>query len=132
MIYLLDTNAVSDLMERRPEVRRRAVERINVGDQLAICRPVYYEILRGLLWRNAARQLRNLQLSILPLFVWIELDDADWEQAAWLWAEARRTGKQIGDPDLLLAALTIRLSAVIVSADQDFDTLPLRREDWRV
>ncbi len=130
--FLLDPNAVSDLMEQHIEVRRHTVARIDAGDRLAICRPVYYEVLRGLFWKNATRQLRSFQRLILPLFRWVDLEDTDWEQAARFWADARRRGKQLGDPDLLLAALAYRLNATIVSADSDFDTLPVDREDWRI
>ncbi len=131
MNYLLDSNAISDLMERHPQVARHSVLHINAGDDLVISRPVYYEVLRGLLWRNAPRRLQTLRQAILPLFVWIELEDGDWEQAAQFWADARRKGRQLGDPDLLLAALTYRLNGVLVSADADFEALPIRREDWR-
>jgi tRNA(fMet)-specific endonuclease VapC len=131
MIYLLDTNTVSDFMKRYPEVRKQSVAHVNHGDQLAICRPIYYEVLRGLLWRDARLQLKEFQNEIRPLFQWIELEDTDWEQAAQFWADARRNGKQIGDPDLLLAAMAYRLNAIVVSADADFDALPIRRENWR-
>jgi predicted nucleic acid-binding protein len=77
-------------------------------------------------------KLRDLQRSILPLFTWEDLEDLDWEQAARFWAEARRKGQQLGNPDLLLAALASRQNAVIVSVDTDYDALPIRREDWRV
>jgi predicted nucleic acid-binding protein len=132
VIYLLDTNAISDLMEHHPKVRRQAAEHINAGHQLTLCRPVYYEIMRALLWRGATRQIDNLVQSILPLFVWSNLEDRDWEQAAQFWADARRVGRQLGDPDLLLASLTYRLNAVLVSADADFDALPIHRADWRI
>jgi predicted nucleic acid-binding protein len=131
VIYLLDTNVISDLMEQHPNVRNHAIERINDGNSLAICRPVHYEILRGLFWRNASGQLRRFQRSILPLFTWIDLENVDWEVAARFWADARRNGKQLGDPDLLLAALTLRVGGTLVSSDADFDALAIPREDWR-
>ncbi len=132
MIYLLDTNIVSDLMGAHVQVRRRAAAAINDSHQLAICRPVYYEVLRGLLWRKATAQTRDFRHDILPLFVWVELVDADWEQAAEFWADARGKGRQLGDPDLLLAAIVHRLSAILVSDDGDFEALPIQRENWRV
>jgi predicted nucleic acid-binding protein len=99
---------------------------------LAICRPVYYELLRGILWRKAIGKSALLHSQLLPLFSWVELIDKDWVQAARFWADSTAEGKQLADVDLLLAALSYRLNAILVSNDQDFDGLPIQREDWRV
>jgi predicted nucleic acid-binding protein len=53
-------------------------------------------------------------------------------QAAHYWSNAVSIGKQLSDMDFLIAALAHRLNAVIVSADTDFDALPVKREDWRL
>ena len=71
------------------------------------------------------------QRQIKSQFEWIPLIDADWRQASQYWAEARRAGKQLSDVDLFLAAVAARLDAVIVSSDEDFDALPVKRENWR-
>ncbi|MCC7205867.1 MAG: PIN domain-containing protein [Anaerolineae bacterium] len=130
-LLLLDTNAISDLLSPTPEARQWATGRRRVGDELGICLPVYYEVLRGLLWRGATVKLRSFRTAILPLLYQVTLIDTDWEQAARFWAMARRSGKQLGDPDLLLAAIAFRLSAIIVSADRDFAALPVTHLDWR-
>src|SRR5690348_12150110 len=101
------------------------------GHSLGLCRPIDYEILRGLFWRGATAKLAVYRYEVVPLTVWIEMAEPDWEEAAHLWADARRRGKQLGDPDLFLAALSRRLNAVVVSSDSDFDALNVRREDWR-
>ncbi len=131
MIYLLDTNAVSDILTVHPQVSRHAAERLAAEETLGLCRPVHYELLRGLLWRKATGKHVVFQRQVLPLLTWITLSDIDWEQAADFWATARRKGRQLGDPDLLLAALAYRLDAVVVSNDADFDALPIKRQDWR-
>lgn len=33
--------------------------------------------------------------------------------------------------DLLIAAVAIRHDAIVVTADKDFDVLPVKRENWR-
>ena len=131
-LYLLDTNAVSDMIALQPLVARHISDRLAAGDTLGLCRPVHYEVLRGLLWRNAAGKLHIYQRRVVPLLIWVEMIQVDWDQAARFWAEARRRGRQLGDPDLFLAALTHREGAILVSSDTDFDALPVRREDWRV
>lgn len=55
----------------------------------------------------------------------------DWDEAARLWAQTQKRGRQFSDIDLLLVAVSIRLDAILVSADEDFGALPVRRENWR-
>ena len=43
----------------------------------------------------------------------------------------RNQGKQLSDVDLLIAALAQRLDGVVVTSDDDFDALPIQRENWR-
>lgn len=131
MIYLLDTNTLSHFMSRQTPVVRTVTDRLAKDHTLGICRPVYYEILRGLFWRKASAKLQVFLEDIVPLFTPFALDDSDWETAARFWADSRSKGKQISDPDLLLAALTYRLGAILVSSDADFNALPITREDWR-
>ena len=130
MIYVFDTNAVTDLMRAHPGMvaRVRAHQR---DDILCLCQPVDYEIQRGLLWKTAAAQQQRYQSQIKSQFEWLPLTDDDWRQAAQFWAEMRGAGKQLSDVDLLVAALAKRLNAVIVSNDDDFDALAVKRESWR-
>ncbi len=130
-LYLLDTNAISDLIALHPAVRHRAREARRRGDSLGLCQPIYYEILRGLYWRKASTKLAALHHQVVPLLNWVALADSDWEQAAHFWADTRNKGRQLGDPDLILAALAHRLDATLVSADVDFDAIAIRRENWR-
>lgn len=132
MIYLLDTNAISDWLSPAPMLMEsRVKEALRAGHLLIICQPIYYEVRRGLIARNYLRRLRLLHDSIVPLLEYQVLEDSDWIQAGDFWVEADRKGKKLSDIDLLLAALAHRLDAIIVSADADFDALPVKREDWR-
>jgi predicted nucleic acid-binding protein len=90
-----------------------------------------YEIRRGLLWRAAPVKYQLYLNQIKSQFEWVVLTDTDWRQAAQFWANTRSGGKQLSDVDLLVAALAIRLDAVIVSDDDDFDVLSVKRENWR-
>jgi predicted nucleic acid-binding protein len=130
-LYLLDNNVISDLIMRSPAVRSHVAAHLAAGDSLGLCYPIYYELLRGLFWRNATSKLAVFNSRLLPLLTWVPLEDTDWEQAAHFWADATRKGRQLADPDLLLAALAYRLGAVLVSSDRDFEVLPILREDWR-
>jgi predicted nucleic acid-binding protein len=132
MIYLLDANALSDMVTAQPQVMLHVATSLANGNTLGLCRPIHYEIRRGLYWRNAVAKLRAFNEEVMPLLTWVELTDADWDQAAHYWADTHRQGRQLSDPDLLLAALAYRTSGVVISSDTDFDALPITREDWRI
>jgi predicted nucleic acid-binding protein len=126
--YVLDTNVMSDLTRGHPTVLTNL--KAHESDTIYLCQPVYFESLRGLLWKKAHAKLKSLQ-ALRELLTWVELTDEDWSHAARLWANTQSQGKQLADIDLLVAALTLRLDATLISADADFDALPVPRENWR-
>lgn len=131
MIYLLDTNTISDWMEFHSIVSQQIEAKLNAGHVLLICDPVHFELRRGLLWKNKTRKLRILREMVLPLLDSLILESEDWLQASQFWSDATRKGWKIDDIDLLLAAVAYRLDATIVSSDNDFEALPVKRENWR-
>jgi len=130
MIYVLDTNVVSDLSRNVSIVVANHDQKLQQGHSLVLCSPVYYESLRGLLKKNATSQIAGLN-ALKAALDWQPLVEQDWLAAAQLWANADKMGKRLSDIDVLIAALVTRLSAVLVSADTDFDALPIKRENWR-
>ena len=132
MIYLLDTNAVTDLSRNHREVTLNRNLRLQQRHQIALCPPVYYESLRGLLKVKATAQIARLRNQFIPLCDWFSVTDEDWLQAAQFWADVENKGRKLSDIDLLIAAIAHRIGAVIVSADADFDALSVQRNDWRL
>ena len=131
VIYVLDTTVISDRIKYHPQVHDRLNAVGEAGHILGFCDPVRYEVLRGLLKINATQQLRLFQETIMPLMDHLALINDDWQAAAQLWATMRNQGRQFSDVDLLIAALAQRLNAVVVTSDEDFAALPIKREDWR-
>lgn len=128
MNFILDTNIITALIKGE----KRVFEQLEAHrrDGIFLCPPVYYEAMRGLLWKNATTKIAVLQ-ALRARLGWFDLINEDWDRAAQLWADAVRNGKQLADIDLLIAAIALRHNAIIVSADDDFDALPVRRENWR-
>jgi tRNA(fMet)-specific endonuclease VapC len=123
---------VSQWMSPQPgSIQDKIDSVIEYGNQIGISQPVYYEVIRGLLKRDARRRIAILQNKIMPLITYVQVEEADWLKAAQFWADADNKGRQLSDIDLLIAALAHRLDAVIVSSDTDFDALPVKRENWR-
>lgn len=132
MIYLLDTNVISDLTAGVVTVFRQFDHALERGNTVSLCPPVLYEVRRGFVWRRSPTKSRVFDENILPRLTYVPLTDADWLLAAQFWADAVSRGRQLADVDLLLAALAQRLGAALVTADDDFDILPIQRANWRI
>ena len=131
MIYLLDTNVISDLSRNVSIVVANRNQKLRQGHSLVLCLPVYYESLRGLLKKKATSQIVGLN-ALKAALEWQVAIEQDWLEATQLWANADNKGKRLSDIDILIAAIALRLNATLVSSDTDFDVLPIKREDWRV
>jgi predicted nucleic acid-binding protein len=130
LAYILDTNVISDNINGIEPTMTRTQRSFRSDTLMYFCQPVAYEVLRGLMRTKAVNKMRVYE-KFVPQLTWVELIVEDWRQAAQLWADATSRGKQLSDVDLLLAALCIRLNAILVSSDADFDALPIQRENWR-
>jgi tRNA(fMet)-specific endonuclease VapC len=131
LTYILDTNVIADAMNGRDPAAERFFTTVEAGHHVYLCQPVYYEVMRGLLKVNATRKLAVFQETIMPTLIWKPLIDADWRQAAQFWVDVSNAGRQLADVDLLIAAIVARMGAMVVTADDDFDALPIQRVNWR-
>ena len=131
MIYVLDTNVISDLSRNVSIVVANQDRKLQQGHSLVLCSPVYYESLRGLLKKNATVQIAGLN-ALKAAFDWQVVVEQDWLDAAQLCAMSDNKGKRFSDIDLLIAAIAARLNATLVSADADFEALPIKYENWRI
>jgi predicted nucleic acid-binding protein len=132
LIYILDTNVISDLIQGVHTVTHTLTAKLQADNQCLLCWPVYYEVLRGLIKANASRKVQVFHLEIVPNLGWMDLISQDWLLAAQFWANAHREGRQMSDVDLLVASMARRLDASVISADEDFAALPVKRENWRL
>jgi predicted nucleic acid-binding protein len=131
-LYVLDTNIISDIASPVPNSEVLNQVLLHQQDILCLCEPVDFEIRRAYLKSKATTRLRAYETTIKPQFQWIKVVGADWRHAAQLWADAASKGKALSDIDLLIAAVTLRLDGILVSADEDFTALSVRRENWRL
>ena len=129
--YLLDTNIVTAILRKDPRVTERLRAELTANAKILISAVVYYEIKRGLLKRDALRQLDAFE-DIVRHTEWVDVDRSHWEAAAALWAECQKAGTPVNDADLLLAIQARHAQAILVTDDNDFDTLDVSRENWIV
>lgn len=128
---LLDTDTVSAIMRGNPRVVRRAESYLVQAETLTISAVTRYEVLRGLEAKQASRQITDFHrfcdtLDIAPL------SDAVLVRAANLYGELRRSGRLIGDADILIAATCLEHDRVIVTNNVGhFERInALRVENW--
>ncbi|MBE7474340.1 MAG: PIN domain-containing protein [Anaerolineales bacterium] len=129
--YVLDTNILTGLLRSEPGLISRVDQAAADQAEFLLCPVVFYEIMRGLLHRDAKKQMQ-LFLDYTRGFTSDDFNQADWQQAAHLWADLRRQGRQISDADLLIGVYALQRQAVIITDNQkDFESLGLNTENWR-
>jgi tRNA(fMet)-specific endonuclease VapC len=129
--YVLDSNIFAALMRYEPIAVDRASKAAEAGSEFTICPVVYYEVLRGLYQKDAKRQLQ-LFLSYTKTMIWDNLNKADWERAARLWADLRRKGKQVAEADLLIGVYASQRQAILVTDNEKhFAPTGVVVENWR-
>ena len=129
--YLLDTNIVSAILRKDGAVEGRLRQTVPAKDRVWLSAVVFYESKRGLLKRDAKKQMQALE-RLVGRFEWCDVLQEDWELAARLWAERVKAGRPIEDADLLIAVQAKRLSAILVTDNEkDFDGFDVMVENWR-
>jgi predicted nucleic acid-binding protein len=133
MVYLFDTNAVSDLMRDHPRLTDR-VSRVARPDQVIIVPVVRGEILHGIERLPIGRRRQQLQITaqrILLTFPCEPIVSAMADGFSRMKCEAETKGVAISDHDLWIAAAADYLNATVVSRDADLSRLSgTRVEDW--
>lgn len=130
--YLLDTNAVGDLINHRRGVNSKAGEAKARGAVIGTGMPVVGELFFGA--ENSSTRdanIRHLRAGLLRIRVW-PYDRAAAEEFGRLCAVLRRTGRPMQVVDVQLAAIALTLGdCTVVSADSDLSAVPgLAVENW--
>jgi predicted nucleic acid-binding protein len=133
MVFLLDSNAFSDLMRKHPRVEAR-LKALQPVDRVVICSIVRGEILYGLARLPDGRRRDDLTKQAEPLFATIACEAVP-EAAADAYARIKRYREQKGlaldENDLWVAATACALDATLVTRDSDFKGIEdLKVTDW--
>ena len=135
MMFLLDTNVVSDLMRREPRVENR-VRSITAADRIAVSTIVRGELLYGIERLPDGKrktQLRAEADDVLGAVPSESLPDGAADVYATLKASCERRGAALDENDLWLAATALFFDATLVTRDRDFQGVAgLRLDDWSV
>lgn len=130
MTYLLDTNAISDLMRATPRIENWMAG-LDKGDRVVTCTIVRGEVLFGIARLPAGKRRTELEETGRQFLAAFRCEPVP-EQAGDLYAAVKLArqmrGLSLDENDLWVAATALALGATLVSRDSDFgriDGLPI-------
>lgn len=103
---LIDTDILSEFLRGTPKVVENAKKYLAFHDAIGFSIITYYEILNGLLYKDAKKQLNKFTAfadlnKILPLTI------SATRKAAEIFAGLRKEGQLIGHTDCLIAGIAL-------------------------
>ena len=117
MIYALDTNIISYMLDDNDKIKNQINSIIANGHTFIIPPTVDYEIRRGLLAKNYLRKLRKFEQ--LQQFISVGTFDLKiWRKAAEIYATLSKQGKPIGksfDGDVFTAAYCVSNDYIVIT-----------------
>lgn len=133
MIYLLDTNALSDLVREQPTLVARLASHTS-PDQVVTCTIALGEILHGIRRLPVSRRRMALETKSAGVLKDCRCEPVPAtaaEHYASIKSELQRVGLPLDENDLWIAATALALGASIVTRDRHFQRVPgLTVEDW--
>ena len=125
MIFLLDTNAFSDLMRKHSKLDAR-MSSLAPADRVVICPVVRGEVRYGIEQLPQSKRRQDLETQAGPLFAVIPCEPIP-EAAGDHYARIKLTRQQKGlvldENDLWIAATALALDAVLITRDSDFQQI---------
>ena len=122
MIYLLDTNAISDLLRAAPGIETWMAG-LGRGDRVVTCTIVRGEILFGIGKLPEGKRRAELEETGHQFLASVRCEPVP-ERAGDFYAAVklarRRRGLALDENDLWIAATALALNAALVSRDSDF------------
>ena len=113
MIFL-DTNIISYYFNAHEGIKERLLEKIDNNETICTTVINVYEIQKGLKWRNNKKRESQLR-DFLEDVVVFTIDDDVINIASDIYAKLKKSGKTIGDADILIAAIVIKNNGILVT-----------------
>ena len=115
---LVDTDILSEFLRGTSKVVENAEKYLQTYDAVNFSIITYYEILNGLLYKDAKKQLKKFTdfaalNKILPLTI------SATKQAAEIYAELKKEGQPIGHTDCLIAGIALSNGLLLATNNTD-------------
>lgn len=115
---MLDTDILSEFLRGNPKVISKAEEYLKEYGLISLSIITYYEILNGLLYKDARKQLTKFE-NFVALNKVIPLTTRMAKAAAVIQADLRKKGIPIGHTDTLIAGIAITNKLQLVTNNTD-------------
>jgi predicted nucleic acid-binding protein len=115
---MLDTDVLSEFLRGNPMVIDKVDEHLKEYGFISLSIITYYEILNGLLYKDARKQMTRFE-SFVGLNKVIPLTMQMAKTAAAIQADLRKNGLEIGHTDTLIAGIAITSKLQLVTNNTD-------------
>ncbi len=134
--YMLDTNICSFIIRKRPPaVLERLQQAVEMQSRIVISAITYYEMLLGVIGRNASPRLATLvDAFVARLNAILPWERAAAEEAMRIRKELGAGGTPIGGNDAMTAGHALAADCVLITTNmREFSRVKgLRVEDWSI
>ncbi len=113
MIFL-DSDIISYYLNANIKIKEKIFEAIDNGEDICMTVINIYEILRGFKWRNNKQKEVHFNKFLKNVAIFT-IDDGATNIASSIYANLRKTGKTIGDADILIAAIVMKNKGILIS-----------------
>jgi len=130
---LLDTDTISYFFRNNHNVRVKVDNYIKIHQFVNISVITYYEVLNGLYYKDAKKQLqRFLEFSVLNKILPLTKESA--KISAKISSHLRTTGKTVDHNDILIAGIAIENNFTLITNNSNhFARIPdLEIENWSI
>ena len=130
--FLIDTDILSYYFKGDPDVVRKFNTYLDQFDLIEISLVTYYEIISGLLAKNALKQLAVFEDFIAGNRI-LPLTEKSLKISAELYSTLRHSGKTLDDMDLFIAGVAIENEMTLVTNNENhFGRIPgLIIDNWK-
>lgn len=115
---MLDTDVLSEFLRGNPKVIAKVDEHLKEYGFISLSIITYYEILNGLLYKDARKQLTRFE-EFVELNKVVPLTLRMAKAAAIIQADLRRKGTEIGHTDTLIAGISMTSEFQLVTNNSD-------------
>lgn len=118
---LVDTDILSEFFRGTPKVVENAEKYLQAYDAINFSIITYYEILNGLLYKDARRQLQRF-INFANLNKVLPLTISAAKRAAEIYADLKRKGQPIGHTNCLIAGIALTNGLQLVTNNTEHFT----------
>ena len=111
---MLDTDILSEFLRGNEKVIVNVDAHLKEHGHISLSIITYYEILNGLLYKDAKKQLKRFQ-EFVKLNKVIPLTQRSAKEAAQIQAKLRKKGREIGHTDTLIAGIALSNNLQLIS-----------------